>query len=63
LRSLIANYKLPRKLKLYEGEIPRNVSVHQLSYTWPDGQLLNSAKGMGKVNKKALVTAAFPPHP
>jgi hypothetical protein len=26
LRSLIANYKLPRKLKLYDGEIPRNVS-------------------------------------
>ncbi|GFZ43501.1 hypothetical protein JCM24511_01221 [Saitozyma sp. JCM 24511] len=42
LRSLIANYKLPRKLKLYDGEIPRN--------------------GMGKVNKKALVAAAFPPH-
>jgi malonyl-CoA/methylmalonyl-CoA synthetase len=25
LRSLIANYKLPRKIRLFEGEIPRNV--------------------------------------
>lgn len=26
LRPMIAAYKLPRKVKLYEGEIPRNVS-------------------------------------
>lgn len=31
LRSLIAAHKLPRKLILFEGEIPRNVSqTHEL---------------------------------
>lgn len=56
LRTLIAAHKLPRKLKLYADEIPRNVSG-----TLNKGKraMLN-LQNMGKVNKKALAASAFP---
>ena len=38
LRNVLAPYKLPKKLKLYEGEIPRNVSG--VDHTMTEGDIV-----------------------